>query len=361
MRRQRGHPLSVMSNSLQNLLEDHRVTVSAPCRIDSGGTWDIKAIALPLQGIKPTTVNIALNLRTFVVLSSYKDGWVKISSQGFPRGEVFNKDQLPFDSAFGLFFAAISYFGFHGLEVLISSQSPVKSALGGSSTAMVALIKALNKVSVMLGGRKLSRRKILYLSYHLEDGISGGNCGLQDQAAAVYGGVNQWKWCYGHPTYPFERNSLLDRRGQKELSRHLLVAYSGKSHISLRTNRKWIKDFLSGETRAGWIKVNEIVHYLAEAIKVQNWKQAANLLQKEMALRREITPEAMIPITKKLIDQAGHTGCGARFAGAGAGGSIWALGRAEDIQKLRKLWKDTLAPIKGAKVLDCEVDSIGVR
>ena len=374
-----------MSNSLQNLLADHRVTASAPCRIDSGGTWDIKAMALPLQGIKPTTVNIALNLRTFVVLSPYKDGWVKISSQGFPRGEVFNKDQLPFDSAFGLFFAAISHFGFHGLEVLISSQSPVKSALGGSSTAMVALVKALSKVSFMLGGKKLSRKEILYLSYHLEDGISGGNCGLQDQAAAVFGGVNQWKWCYGNSivrlrglsapsslpkgsrprgsrqAYPFKRNSLLDRKGQKELSRHLLVAYSGKSHISLHTNRKWIKDFLSGETRAGWIKVNEIVHHLAEAIKAQNWKRAAKLLKEEMALRRGLTPEALIPITVKLVGQAEHAGCGARFAGAGVGGSIWALGGIKDIQKLKKQWENTLAPIKGAKVLDCKVDSIGVK
>jgi len=350
-----------MSGSLQNLLADHTITASAPCRIDSGGTWDIKAMSLPFQWIEPTTVNMALNLRTSVVLSPYKKGWVKISSHGFPRGEAVLKDQLPFDSTFGLFFSAISYFGFHGLEAHISSQSPVKSALGGSSTAMVALIKALSKISLMLGDRKLSRSEILYLSYNLEDGINSGNCGIQDQAAAVYGGVNQWKWCYGHPAYPFKKSSLLDKKGQREFSRHLLVAYSGKSHISLRTNRKWIKDFLSGETRAGWIKVNGIVHQLAESIKAQNWKRAANLIKEEMILRRELTPDALIPITKNLADQAEHAGCGARFAGAGAGGSIWALGRIKDIQKLKKLWEDTLAPIKGAKILDCKVDSTGVR
>ncbi len=350
-----------MSQSIQNLLADHRVTASAPCRIDSGGTWDIKAMALPLQRIEPTTVNMALNLRTFVVLSPYKAGWIKISSQGFPRGESFSKDKLPFDSAFGLFFAAISYFGLHSLEVNIRSQSPVKSALGGSSTAMVALVKALSKVSYMLGGKKLSRGEILHLAYHLEDGISGGNCGLQDQAAAIYGGVNQWKWHYGHPVSPLERNSLLDRKGQKELSKHLLVAYSGKSHISLRTNQKWIRDFLSGETRAGWIKVNEIVYHLAEAIKAQDWKRAANLIKNEMALRRELTPEAVIPITEKLIDQAGYEGCGARFTGAGAGGSVWALGEIRDIKRLKKLWKHTLVSIKGAKILDCKVDPTGAK
>ena len=45
-------------------------------------------------------------------------------------------------------------------------------------------------------------------------------------------------------------------------------------------------------------------------------------LKEEMSIRREITPDALIPITGKLIDQAEKTGCGARFAGAGAGGSL---------------------------------------
>jgi len=347
--------------SLQNLLASHRVEASAPCRVDSGGTWDIKAMALPLEGIGPTTVNVALNLRTFVVLSPYEDGWIRISSQGFSRGEAFPVDRLPFDSPFGLFFAAISYFGFHGLEVHISSQSPVKSALGGSSTATVALIKALAKVSVRFGGKRLSKMEILSLAYHLEDGISGGNCGLQDQAAAVYGGVHQWKWRYGHGIAPVERLPLLDRKGQKELSLRLLVAYSGKGHTSSRINRNWLKDFLAGRTRAGWVKVNTIVHQLARAIKGQDWKQAANLLQEEMILRREITPQALIPITAKLVGQAEHAGCGARFTGAGAGGSLWALGEMKDIRHLRKIWMKTLKPVKGAKVLDCEVDPVGVK
>jgi D-glycero-alpha-D-manno-heptose-7-phosphate kinase len=311
--------------------------------------------------IVPTTINVALNLRTSIVLSPFEDGWVKISSEGFRGGEAFPKDRLPFNSPFGALFAAISYFGFHGLAVHIRSKSPVKSALGGSSVALVALIKALAKGSVKLGGKNRSAKEILHLAYHLEDGISGGNCGLQDQAAAVYGGVHQWKWQYGHPTTPFERTSLLDREGQKQLSRRLLVAYSGKSHVSSVTNRTWIEDFLSGRTRAGWLKANEIVHRMASAIKGQDWKLAASLLRNEMALRKEITPEALIPITRKLVDQAESEKCGARFAGAGAGGSLWAMGEEANIKGLKRLWKITLAPIKDARILDCAVDPLGVR
>lgn len=347
--------------SAKKILQSESIKASAPCRIDSGGTWDIKAMALPLEGIRPVTINMALNLRTRVFLSPFRSGWVRVSSEGFPRVEESPKESLPFNSPFGLFFAAISHFGFHGLHVHIRSDSPVKSALGGSSTALVALLKALSKLSSALGERKLSGRDILHIGYHLEDGVSGGNCGIQDQAAAVYGGVNRWTWCYGRRRAPFEREPLLDLNGQRELSKRILVAYSGKSHLSLRINRSWINDFLSGRTRSGWIRVNEMVNKLARALKEEDWKRAVGLLRNEMAIRQEITPDAFIPITQKMVRQAEDMGCGARFAGAGGGGAVWALGEVDKIKKLRLIWKNTLDPIKGGRILDCAIDSRGVR
>ena len=347
--------------SAKEILQPQAIEASAPCRIDSGGTWDIKALALPLQRIEPVTLNMALNLRTWVSLSPFKNGWVRVSSEGFPRGEAYPLDTVPFNPPFGLFFAAISHFGFHGLQVHIRSDSPVKSALGGSSTALIALLKALSKLSVAAGGKKRSGREILHLGYHLEDAVSGGNCGIQDQAAAVYGGVNRWTWRYGDRGSFFKREPLLDMNGKRELSKRILVAFSGKSHGSLRINRAWINDFLSGVTRSGWVKVNEVVNSLARAIKAKEWDKAARLLKKEVAIRRDITPDALIPITEELVDRAENAGCGARFAGAGGGGTVWALGEMDRISDLRKIWEGILAPIKGGRILACEIDPVGMR
>ncbi|MBN2125513.1 MAG: galactokinase, partial [Deltaproteobacteria bacterium] len=127
-----------MSVSLRQALTEKRIEASAPCRIDSGGTWDIKTMALPLEGIRPVTVNIALNLRTRVTLLPFDDGRVRISSRGFGRKEHSDLARLPFHTPYGLFFAAVSYFGFHGLDVHILADAPGKSALGGSSTALIA-------------------------------------------------------------------------------------------------------------------------------------------------------------------------------------------------------------------------------
>jgi len=58
---------------------------------------------------------------------------------------------------------------------------------------------------------------------------------------------------------------------------------------------------------------------------------------------------------------AEETGCGARFAGAGACGSVWALGEKKRIKELKGICGSTPAPIRGAGILDCAVDPRGVR
>ena len=350
-----------MATSALKMLRTETIEASAPCRMDSGGTWDIKSLALPLENIHPVTINVAVSLRTRVRLSPFLKGEVRIASEGFDHAEEAPFEALPFDSPFGLFFAAASYFGFHGFQAHITSDSPVKSALGGSSTALVAFIKALSRLRERLGDKDLSPREILHLGYHLEDAVGAGKCGIQDQAAAVYGGVNLWTWHFGNRLSLYEREPLLDRKAQREMSEHFVLAYSGKSHVSTRINRSWISDFLSSKTRAGWIEANEVVKRLGKAIRGRNWGQAAGLLMEEMKIRKGITPDALTPLTEHLIHQAESGGCGARFTGAGGGGCVWAVGEKGPVNELKTVWKSVLSSVKGAAILDCRVDSEGAR
>ena len=347
--------------NVKKILENNKITASAPCRIDAGGTWDIKAMALPFERYLPSTFNIALSLRTTVSLLPFRDGMVRISSEGFPDGVNCNSRHINLSGPFSIFFAAVNYFGFTGLEIKINSESPVRSALGGSSTALVALIKAFVKLGKITGtNNRLSKKDILNLGYHLEDGISGGNCGMQDQAAAVYGGVNGWLWNYSNRKTPVIREKLLDSNGIKQLSRRILVAYSGKWHVSASTNRVWLKNFLEGKTRRGWLDANAVVRELISSVKDREWQDTVRFIREEMKLRRKITPDALIPETSGLIKMAEKSGCGARFTGAGAGGSVWALGAPDDIIRLKNKWAQTLSHINGAYILKCAVDSKGV-
>jgi D-glycero-alpha-D-manno-heptose-7-phosphate kinase len=353
--------MSQSGKCIREVLEENPIKTSAPCRIDSGGTWDIKALALPLEGVVPVTVNLAIDLRTYVTLLPYRSGWVKVSSDNFDAQEAYPLAEAPFNSQFGLFFAIASFFKFHGFEILIRSSSPIKAGLGGSSTAAAAAIKALSLVKGVFHEDEIEKGDILHLAYHLEDAVNLGICGLQDQGAAVYGGVNKWVWSYSREGRPFKRESILDERGQMEISKRLLVAYSGKRHLSARINRRWIEKFLRGKTRSDWIELNRIVNRFALHTKERRWKQGAQDLRNEVAIRREITPEAFTPIITNLIQESERVGCGARFAGAGGGGTVWALGEIDDIGELRGIWAHILKGTKKGAILDCAVDPIGVR
>lgn len=352
-----------MSKSLESLLKNLKnpITTSAPCRIDSGGTWDIKAFALPLEGVKPVTLNLALNLRTYVTLLPFKSGWVKISSDNYNAQEAYPLSKVPFNSAFGLFFAIASFFQLQGVEVVIHSSSPVNAGLGGSSTAAVATIKAFSKARALLQEKEIELGDILYLAYQLEDAINGGMCGLQDQGAAVFGGVNKWVWNYSRVGRVFERESIFNNNAQKELSKRILVAYSGKRHLSARINRLWIEQFLKGTTRSGWIEANRVVSRFAAYLKEGRWKDAAAELRNEVAIRRDITPEAFTPIITRLIQESEKVGCGARFAGAGGGGTVWAISEIDNIQRLREIWANILKGTKKGRILECAIDPVGVK
>lgn len=351
-----------MDKSLRRTLTDHPQEASAPCRIDAGGTWDIRALALPFAEETPTTVNAAISLRTSVRLGPFEDGHVRISSRGFGRDVVFRISSPSFRPPFGAYFAAISHFGLHGVDVRIDSEAPVRSSLGGSSAALVALIEALKAACRSEDGGMARRREdTLHLGYAIEDAMAGGGCGVQDQAAAVFGGVHQWTWRFGNALQPIERRRLLDREGEKAFSQRMIVAFSGTGHASARVNRKWVKGFLDGTTTRGWIEVNQIVRDLGQAIEARDWRAAAGLLQREIRIRRALTPEALIPVTAALIEEAEALGCGARFAGAGAGGCVWALGPRENIEDLKVQWSRSLASVGEGAVLSCQVDPVGVR
>ena len=190
-----------MAKTLKRILEKRPVKASAPCRIDIGGTLDISTFYFPLRHLSPCTVNIAINLRTQVILLPHAGGKIKISSQGFKSAE-YSLDSAPFSHPLGLMFAVAAYFRQEGIHITIDSASPPKSGMGGSSSAAVALVAAFLK---SLDKRSYSKKDIALLAHAIEGSVAGVPCGIQDQLAAVYGGIHAWNWRGGTRGRPLGR------------------------------------------------------------------------------------------------------------------------------------------------------------
>ena len=344
--------------SLEDVLEKTTVIASAPCRVDCGNTWDLKTLALPFERLQPVTVNIAINLRATVTLRPFKTGWIKVTSQDFGTQES-PLETAPFNSKLGLFFAIACFFGVSGIHFDVRSEFPTQSGLGGSAAVTVAAIAAIAESLHHYKIHRMTHKNIVLLAHGLEESLRISLTGLQDQAAATYGGVNRWVWSYSSSKKPFTREPLLPSKYHQKLSQHLLLAYTGVSRSSSELTDKWVKQFLSGNNRTLWIRNLELTNELADALRLMDWKRAAMALTKEAELRRQLFGRALTPIMDSLISEAGRFRCGARFTGGG-GGCVWALGTSKDIAKLKTHWMEILSKVSNARLLEPKIASKGV-
>ncbi|MBF0099984.1 MAG: galactokinase [Desulfobacterales bacterium] len=348
-----------MSKFIQKKLEQQPISVSAPCRIDMGGTLDISTLYYPLNYLKPCTVNMAIDLRTHVSLKPHTPGTIKISSKGFPEMEYI-LDKCPFDQSLGLMFAIATYFRLEGVHIEIHSESPPKSALGGSSSAACALVAACMKLVVPEFEMALNKDQIIQIAFEIESSVAGVLCGLQDQLAAIYGGINAWHWQGALSKNRYIAETLMDSSKFPDFSDHILVAYCGIMHESKNINARWIKQFLSGQNRQEWFEIVNLTQNFGNAIKSMDIPLAIMCMNQETNIRKKMTPEVLNTTGTELTKTAREQHCGARFTGAGGGGCIWALGKKKDISTLKPIWENILSSIPDACILDVHLDSRGM-
>jgi len=332
---------------------DFLIEASAPCRVDTGGTLDIKIFHNLLENKRVATFNIALDLRTKVTIEPYQKNKIRVSSGGFEPMEFFY-DKVRYDAPLGIIFSIATHFNLKGIHIKIDSASPPKSGLGGSSAAIVALIYGLLK----LKNYNLSTYDTVALAHQIEEKALNLSCGMQDHLAAGYGGVNLWEWNRKKNSGPFTRQEIVTDKSS--LQNSILVAYSGIEHSSISINSKWIKDFSEKKNIDIWRKIANITYDFAASISNGDMNKAAELMNLETELRKRITEKLFNSTGEKMILAARKAECGARFTGAGGGGCLWAIGEVKNIIKLRKKWEEILEPVDNAYILNTGIDCAGV-
>ena len=190
--------------------------------------------------------------------------------------------------------------------------------------------------------------------------MAGVPCGCQDQLAAAYGGVNAWFWNADPTKNRFKRQPLLKRGAVGRLADHMLLAYCGVPHESKNVNAQWVNQFAAGHNRDKWSQIIQYTHEFITALTKECYNHAADLMNWETRVRREMTPDVLDEVGLKLVAAAIDTGCGARFTGAGGGGCVWALGSIDRIDRLRQKWENVLSMTPSACLLPVEIDRLGM-
>jgi D-glycero-alpha-D-manno-heptose-7-phosphate kinase len=177
-------------------------------------------------------------------------------------------------------------------------------------------------------GKPINPEHIAWLAHYLEGAVAGVLCGVQDQTAAAYGGVNLWEWKFGQKGPEFTRCPVFDSHEKiEQLNRHLLVAYCGIPHESSDVNGRWVNEFRAGRAYDAFEQITRLTRQFTRALGDFSFKEAAQLMNRETAIRCELTPDVLDDTGTKLWESAKAQGCGARFTGPAAAVVCGPLGK----------------------------------
>jgi len=298
-----------------------KISAKAPCRVDiAGGTIDIWP--LYLFHASPVTVNFAVDRYASCVLETRTDSRITLRSRDLKGEEEFaslaelraaKRYKLPLAAYMLRYFAPST-----GLDVVTDSEAPAGAGISGSSTLIIALAAALNKLTG--AGHKLE--KLREIAQNIEAQIIRVPTGCQDYYPAMYGGVSAIELTEaGIARQPVAVDL-------EDLNARLVLAYTGVPRNSGINNWEVMKAHLDGDraVHRNFDRIAEIARAMRRALEKPDWNEVARLLRQEWANRKRNAPGITTPLIDRLVEVTRRAGAvGAKVCGAGGGGCVFFL------------------------------------
>lgn len=303
---------------------NNSVICKSPTRVDlSGGTLDM----WPLYNFvgSATTINVAIDIWTTVEIHMRPDMKVIFNSTDLNKTWKFDSLSdffLSEDRSVGFYKSIFSHFDkpLHklerGFEVITSSQSPIGGGLGGSSSLIISMLKALYQ---LLEIQVPVVHELVYLAHNIEAAMLRTPTGTQDYYPAVTGGLS---------FIEYEANVIKQTILSLEntpFENHFLLVYTGRSHHSGLNNFEVLKSAVEGDLKviAALKKIKSISDELKAAIQNKNWEIIPYIFKQEYAARIQLTPAFTSPEIEKLSEICLVAGALAvKICGAGGGGCV---------------------------------------
>jgi D-glycero-alpha-D-manno-heptose-7-phosphate kinase len=328
-----------------------RITAKAPCRVDlAGGTLDIWPLYLNHAGA--VTVNAAVSLYTHATIETRPDSRIHLETLDLKGREEFaSLAELNAARKYKLKLLAYALRWFQpttGLNVTTNSEAPAGAGISGSSSLLISLCTALNKLT----GRGYSIEKIREVAQNIEAQIIQVPTGCQDYYPAMYGGVSAIELgCDGIT------RKALPVPGH-ELESRAVLAYTGEPRNSGINNWEVTKLYIDGDktVRRNFEKISQIAGNMRGAIEQQNWAEAGRLLREEWSFRRRNAPGISTELIDALAGKSRKAGAlGLKVCGAGGGGCVFLLTEPETRDRVAHLVSSL-----GAQVLNFQIAPKGV-
>lgn len=289
---------------------------SAPTRIDlAGGTLDIWPLHLFFDN--PPTLNAAIDLYASVELTPRKDKKIVLRSLDLKlEGSFSSLKNLPENHPLQLLTRTVKFYApKSGLEISTNCQAPQGSGIGGSSALNIALHGALNKFV----GKRYNKQEMIEIARNIETQVIRVPAGCQDYFPAMYGGIRSI-----NPGFTGIDTETLPVK-PKELTRHIVLCYTGKPRNSGINNWEVTKKALDGDKKVirHLSTIRDCALEMHQLLKMGRISGMASIFNKEWKARKQLAPTISTTQMEKLIQSALKKGAfAAKVCGAGGGGCV---------------------------------------
>lgn len=209
------------------------------------------------------------------------------------------------------------------LEVAIYSEAPAGCSTGTSAAVSVALVGALD----CLTPGRLSPHEVAMAAHQIETQLLGYECGVQDQLAAAYGGIN---FIQIH-AFPQATVSPLEvaEATRWELENRLALIFAGRPHSSSDVHKQVIANLRAAGPRAAQLDALRAAAAQArDAVCAGDMAELGRAMAENTAVQAALHPALVSTGHRAIIDIAKRCGAaGWKVNGAGGeGGSVTLLG-----------------------------------
>ena len=323
------------------------VQTRAPTRIcDIGGWTDTWFYP------KGAVFNFCVDLYSYVRLVENTSKTIKIFAENLKQSAVIlNLKKIEYNGVLDLLKAAIKRMNIeNGLDIFVRADAPPGCGTGTSASVAVALISALATYKRL----NMDQNNIAALAHKLETEELGLESGVQDQYAAVYGGINFMEIDY--PKVKLLKIKINEKRIHELENQFILVYFgprsSSKMHNAVICNYKsrdkaTINSFEIMRQCAYEMKdsINSDIEILGDIIN-RNWEAQKSL--------HSLMINPIINKAEKIAKSNGAIGF--KCNGAGGGGSATILAESGREYKIKKKLIEN-----GYTILPCKLSFTGVR
>lgn len=328
----------------------------APVRFcDLGGWTDTRIVR------SGSVLNFAARMYTYVALRIHEgDGQVTLESLDTDERSTFRSiRQMEYDGVLDLLKAALIRATMESpnrdlltsrcnVTVLIRSDAPPASGLGSSAALGVAAIACLAAYHRQFRlPHELARQAHL-----LEVEDLKLECGVQDQFAAAYGGVNFMEVEYPNVrVFPIS----LSHAARCELEDRFVLVYTGKSRFSSTIHQKVMSE--SGKDQSAFDELAQAAILGKESLLRHDLDAFATAMNRNWEAQKSLHPEITTAEFEELQREVFKAGAaGFKVNGAGGGGTATILAKQNHSARIRRVIEEL-----GMVSLPALIDTVGLQ